>query len=60
MKWLDRYHDDWRTADYPVDLGIDEFGSYVDLIQNGFIERSPLFTSSRLTPTSNTGKVRTI
>lgn len=59
MKWLDRYHDDWRTADYPLDLGVDESGSYVDLIQNGFTEQSPLITTGKLVSTSKAGKVST-
>lgn len=60
MKWLDRYHDEWRTADYPVDLGVDEFGSYVDLMQNGFVERSSFVTSNKLAPPASTEKVSTV
>lgn len=58
MKWLDRYHDDWRTIDYPLDIGVDDTGSYVDLMQQGFVERSPLFTSKKSTLTPSTSKVR--
>lgn len=58
MKWLDRHHDDWRTADYPLDIGVDESGSYVDLIQNGFLERSPLVTTGKLASSTSSGKVQ--
>lgn len=57
MNWLDRYHDDWRTTDYPLDIGVDDGGSYADLLQQGFVERSPLFTTSKSVPTPTTTKV---
>lgn len=51
MNWLDRYHDDWRNADYPLDIGIDESGSYVDLLQNQeYFDRSPLVTTNKVVP----------
>lgn len=57
MNWLDRYHDDWRTADYPLDIGIDDTGTYIDLLQEGFVERSPMCTVDKTTSTPITPKV---
>ena len=54
MNWLDRYHDDWRNADYPLDIGIDESGTYVDLLQNqDYFDRSPLFTNKKIPSTTS-------
>lgn len=56
MNWLDKYHDDWRTTDYPLDIGLDE-SNYVDLLQQGFVERSPLITTDKSGPVSATSEV---
>lgn len=51
INWLDKYHDDWRITDYPLDIGLDEANNYVDLLQQGFVERCPLITTDKSAPT---------
>lgn len=58
MNWLDKYHDDWRTTDYPLDIGLDESNSYVDLLQQGFVERSPLITTDKSGSVPTTSEVK--